>query len=353
LIDRCVLGICAGKHSVAKYLIQKHGFKLLRLTTEPRRSSQAEASDQLQLPPSSYISEPAAHSFQSADDLVHFVTTRWREQWVITDMSNEALLEKLLLRPFFLLVSVDAPISLRWWRFTDRCWRKQLEPPDLEKFVLLNDQCQYGQKNGVMYLESRAHVRLFNASSSMQDLYAALDQLDLMNQQRLRPCWDQYFMQLASLAAQRSNCMKRRVGCVLVKNRRVMSTGYNGTPRNTKNCNDGGCPRCNLDQGSGTALSTCLCLHAEENALLEAGRERIGDGSVLYCDTCPCLTCSVKIAQMGISEVVYSVGYNMDLETAAILNEAGVKLRQFLPPPNNLIDLRDVSKNSDIQESSE
>ncbi|KAI1938442.1 Deoxycytidine monophosphate (dCMP) deaminase [Ophidiomyces ophidiicola] len=324
-------GICAGKHSVARYLIQKHGFKLLRLTTEPRRSSQAEASDQLQLPPNSYISEPAAHSFQSADDLVHFVTTRWREQWVITDMSNEALLEKLLLRPFFLLVSVDAPISLRWWRFTDRLLT--FEPPDLEKFVLLNDQCQYGQKNGVMYLESRAHVRLFNASSSMQDLYTALDQLDLMNQQRLRPCWDQYFMQLASLAAQRSNCMKRRVGCVLVKNRRVMSTGYNG-------------PRCNLDQGSGTALSTCLCLHAEENALLEAGRERIGDGSVLYCDT-------VKIAQMGISEVVYSVGYNMDLETAAILNEAGVKLRQFLPPPNNLIDLRDVSKNSDIQESSE
>ncbi|KAI1925329.1 Deoxycytidine monophosphate (dCMP) deaminase [Ophidiomyces ophidiicola] len=324
-------GICAGKHSVARYLIQKHGFKLLRLTTEPRRSSQAEASDQLQLPPNSYISEPAAHSFQSADDLVHFITTRWREQWVITDMSNEALLEKLLLRPFFLLVSVDAPISLRWWRFTDRLLT--FEPPDLEKFVLLNDQCQYGQKNGVMYLESRAHVRLFNASSSMQDLYTALDQLDLMNQQRLRPCWDQYFMQLASLAAQRSNCMKRRVGCVLVKNRRVMSTGYNG-------------PRCNLDQGSGTALSTCLCLHAEENALLEAGRERIGDGSVLYCDT-------VKIAQMGISEVVYSVGYNMDLETAAILNEAGVKLRQFLPPPNNLIDLRDVSKNSDIQEPSE
>ena len=108
-------------------------------------------------------------------------------------------------------------------------------------------------------------------------------------------------MQLASLAAQRSNCMKRRVGCVLVREKRVVSTGYNGTPRNLKNCNAGGCaftgspiswivlttpgPRCNSGQKAGIDLSTCLCLHAEENALLEAGRERIREGSILYCDT--------------------------------------------------------------------
>lgn len=72
-------------------------------------------------------------------------------------------------------------------------------------------------------------------------LHQALDGLDLTNDQRLRPNWDQYFMQLASLAAQRSNCMKRRVGCVLVREKRVISTGYNGTPRNLRNCNEGGC----------------------------------------------------------------------------------------------------------------
>ena len=72
-------------------------------------------------------------------------------------------------------------------------------------------------------------------------LHETLDTLDLANPQRLRPTWDQYFMQLASLAAQRSNCMKRRVGCVIVQGKRVISTGYNGTPRNLKNCNEGGC----------------------------------------------------------------------------------------------------------------
>lgn len=138
-------------------------------------------------------------------------------------------------------------------------------------------------------------------------------------------------MQLASLAAQRSNCMKRRVGCVLVREKRVISTGYNGTPRGLKNCGEGGCARCNEGQSSGVGLGTCLCIHAEENALLEAGRERIREGAILYCDTCPCLTCSIKIAQVGISEVVYSYGYSMDTETAAVFKEAGVHLRQFIP----------------------
>jgi len=125
--------------------------------------------------------------------------------------------------------------------------------------------------------------------------------------------------------------MKRRVGCVLVREKRVIITCYNGTPRGMKNCSEGVCSRCNDGNSSGAALSTCLCLHAEENALLEAGRERIREGSTLYCDTCPCLTCSIKIAQVGVSEVVYSQGYSMDTDTAAVFKQAGVRLRQFIP----------------------
>lgn len=133
--------------------------------------------------------------------------------------------------------------------------------------------------------------------------------------------------------------MKRRVGCVLVREKRVVSTGYNGTPRGMRNCNDGGCSRCNAGEHAGAGLDTCLCLHAEENALLEAGRDRIRDGAVLYCNTCPCLTCSVKITQVGISEVVYAQGYNLDSTAAAIFKEGGVHLRQFSPPREGLIDL--------------
>lgn len=106
-----------------------------------------------------------------------------------------------------------------------------------------NDRHLYEKDIGRVYLTDRAQVRLFNSSSSREELYQSLQALDLADEQRLRPNWDQYFMELASLAAQRSNCMKRRVGCVLVRERRVISTGYNGTPRHLANCNEGGCTR--------------------------------------------------------------------------------------------------------------
>jgi dCMP deaminase len=281
-------------------------------------------------------------TFWDIDALIDFVTKRWREHWVLTDIYDDATLESLLRRPFFMLISVDAPLTLRFQRFSDRCQRRSIQPPSLSTFVTWSDTSLYAHapdSHGTAYLSSRAHMHILNNFPTITAFHAALSTLSIVSSTRLRPSWDAYFMTLASLAAQRSNCMKRRVGCVLVYNNRVISTGYNGTPRGIRNCNDGGCARCNVGSGAGAGLSTCLCLHAEENALLEAGRERIKEASVLYCDTCPCLTCSVKITQVGISEVVFSQSYNMDTETAAIFKEAGVKLRQFSPPRSGLINL--------------
>ena len=113
----------------------------------------------------------------------------------------------------------------------------------LEDFVNRNDEHLYSPASGLARLIEKAQVRLINSTTSLKALHESLDRLELLDEQRLRPSWDQYFMQLASLAAQRSNCMKRRVGCVLVRDKRVISTGYNGTPRNLTNCNDGGCKR--------------------------------------------------------------------------------------------------------------
>lgn len=73
--------------------------------------------------------------------------------------------------------------------------------------------------------------------------------------------------------------------------------------------------------------------------MLEAGRDRIGGSATLYCNTCPCLTCSVKITQVGISEVVYNQGYMVDMMTAKIFEESGVRLRQFSPMTDGLVDL--------------
>ncbi len=113
--------------------------------------------------------------------------------------------------------------------------------PSLEEFVALSDGQMYSQNMGLAKLINQAEVQLINQTSSLSTLFGALGGLDLANEERLRPNWDEYFMRLASLAAQRSNCMKRRVGCVVVREKRVVSTGYNGTPRYLKNCNEGGC----------------------------------------------------------------------------------------------------------------
>ncbi|KAI1173134.1 cytidine deaminase-like protein [Nemania sp. FL0916] len=364
---------CAGKSTVADYLVEHHGFKKLHLedraqewqkhTQNGRPESETngtqitpEAGDNifitktLPIQPKNGVAQ-SPHTFASEGDLVDFVTKHWRSRWITTDISSEAVLDALSRRPFFILISVDAPVTVRWRRHQAR--EKQLGHASasssasisLEDFVTESDAHLYDASSGVLPLMSRAAIRLLNTSDSLAHLYATLGKLDLTNGDRLRPSWDSYFMALASLAARRCNCMKRAVGCVVVDSkRRVISTGYNGTPRNLTNCMDGGCARCNSgDVGSGMSLATCLCLHAEENALLEAGRERIRDGSVLYCNTCPCLTCSIKIVQVGISEVVYSQGYSMDGETARVFLSAGVKLRQFSPPADGLIHLEKMS----------
>ena len=354
--------ICSGKHTTAEYLVQHHNFLRLHLPspTTTRQGPTDQTPDPRLLPTTTDLKGTRGLTFPDVDSLLDFVTKRWREHWVLTDISSLAVLELLLRRPFFLLISVDAPVSLRYRRFTSRCERRGVGGMGLEEFVGWNDMGLYGtgvstasaaengsddgthsstttMTTGIAHLLPRAHLQLLNNHASINTYYAFLSTLDLPSPIRLRPTWDAYFMTLASLASLRSNCMKRRVGCVLVHNSRIISTGYNGTPRNLKNCNEGGCDRCNSARQGGVGLATCLCLHAEENALLEAGRERIREGAVLYCDTCPCLTCSVKIAQVGVKEVVYSQSYNMDDQSRRVLKEAGVELRQYFPPRSGLV----------------
>jgi len=143
-----------------------------------------------------------------------------------------------------------------------RCLKFGKKTPSLEDFVKNSDMNIYSPQ-GIMPLLQRATVRIINPHTTVSDLHSTLKHANLLDTSRLRPSWDSYFMHLADLAARRSNCMKRRVGCVLVRSGRVISTGYNGTPRGIQNCNEGGCSRCNIGEGSGQSLSSCLCMHAE------------------------------------------------------------------------------------------
>ncbi|MBC8493091.1 MAG: dCMP deaminase family protein [Chloroflexi bacterium] len=155
-----------------------------------------------------------------------------------------------------------------------------------------------------------------------------------MDGPRKRPSWDEYFMTIAYDVASRSNCLRRSVGAVIVKGRNIISTGYNGTPIGVQDCFDGGCPRCQSDAPSHTGYDTCICVHAEENAIAFAARHGTqADESVMYTTLRPCLGCLKLCVQAGIREIVYSEGFQYEEELEVVyrqlVEEAGLRMRQL------------------------
>lgn len=125
---------------------------------------------------------------------------------------------------------------------------------------------------------------------------------------RPRPDWDDYYMGIAMAVRRRANCLGNRVGAILVLNSRVIATGYNGTPSGMPNCEDGGCERCNNRHlyKSGQGYDLCICVHAEQNALLMAARVGIPvEGATLYTTMQPCFGCAKEALQAKVASVVY------------------------------------------------
>jgi dCMP deaminase len=123
-----------------------------------------------------------------------------------------------------------------------------------------------------------------------------------------RPGRDDYFMTIAMAVRRRADCVGNRVGAVVVQDRRIVSTGYNGTPENMPNCSEGGCHRCSerASYPAGTGYDLCICVHAEQNALLAAARFGIAvSGATLYTTMRPCFGCTKEMLQAGVREVFY------------------------------------------------
>lgn len=144
-----------------------------------------------------------------------------------------------------------------------------------------------------------------------------------------RPDWDSYFVRMAHLAATRSTCLRRHVGAVIVKDRMVLSTGYNDTPRGITNCGDGGCARCAGDAPSGTSHDTCLCLHAEMNCVVQAAYHGVAiAGGTIYVTYQPCLICAKLLLNVGIKRIVFE-GHYPDPLALEMLTKADVELVRY------------------------
>jgi dCMP deaminase len=214
----------SGKKTIASYLITR--YKFTQLFIKPSGSDSKD-------------------SFKSLAEAVQYATSHWQERFVILSIDHYSNYGIALKRPFFLLIYVDAPVSIRYARSlsrlsTDKSSQKSTDSKivvDLERFILRDETQLYtpfGHQIGdclakllfnhqsCLYdFHNIADIRLLNNSTNCRELYMKIDDLDLLNPERLRPGWDTYFMALCELASKRSNCMKRRVGCIIVADARV------------------------------------------------------------------------------------------------------------------------------------
>lgn len=155
-----------------------------------------------------------------------------------------------------------------------------------------------------------------------------------MNSDERRLSWPEYFMNIAYLVSERSTCLRRRVGAVAVKDRRILATGYNGAPAGLAHCREAGCARETMRIPSGQRHEICRGLHAEQNVIVQASIHGVNlAGADLYCTNHPCALCAKMLINCGIRNIFYAEPYPDDL-AGSLLGEAGITARRlcFTPP---------------------
>lgn len=147
--------------------------------------------------------------------------------------------------------------------------------------------------------------------------------------------WPEYFMNIAFLVSERSTCIRRKVGAVMVKDKRVLATGYNGAPSGLSHCLERGCLRADLGIPSGQRHEICRGLHAEQNIILQAASHGINIGGAdLYCTTYPCSLCAKMLINCGTRRIFYAGSYPDEL-TESLLAEAGIEATRFTIEPRS------------------
>lgn len=253
--------------------------------------------------------------------------------YVIDSIRNPAEVEELKRLGNFYLIHITADAHVRFERLKTR--GREEDPAtfeafqEMEQLEMTNEDKAKQNLKGTFALADKVVIN----NGTLEQLYEQLDSaLSAFSKEFkvVRPTWDEYFMGIANEVASRSTCVKRRVAAVIVRDKQIISTGYNGTPRRTRNCCEGGCPRCNNFEDGGKNLEDCFCSHGEENAIVQAAYNGVSTkGCTIYTTFSPCLICAKMIINAGISEVVYNEKYPLADNAHALLNEAGVKVRAF------------------------
>jgi dCMP deaminase len=256
------------------------------------------------------------------------------ENYVFTSIRNPSEVKLLQKRDDFVLVNVTAPDNVRLQRIISR-GKTEKDPQTLSELQEKENQERSSDPNAqqLHIVGKMAKITLRN-DVPIEKLKGKVQKLvedNLYKYQDKRPNWDNYFMSIAEAVKQRNTCLSAGKGTVIIQEKRIISTGYNGSPKGITHCNLGGCIRCtNRHLGkikSGVYSQPCICAHSEENAIVQAAYNGVSTrGATLYTTFTPCTNCCKMIINAGIIQVIAKVVYPDDVGTS-LLKEAGVSLR--------------------------
>jgi dCMP deaminase len=257
------------------------------------------------------------------------------ENYVITSIRNPLEAKKILESEEAILVNVVASDKVRIKRLNAR--GREGDPKTVQE-LREKEKKEMSNNPAAQQLHKVAKMAKITVRNegTLEELQKKVDKMVkdyLYKLQPSRPTWDEYFMNVAENIKLRATCLSAGKGTVLVKGNRVISTGYNGSPKGIKHCNEGGCERCTLRHlgkiKSGVYSAPCVCSHSEENSIVQAALYGTStNGSIMYTTFTPCVNCAKLIINAGIREVVAKVQYPDDVGLK-LFKEAGVKFRLF------------------------
>jgi len=253
---------------------------------------------------------------------------------VVDSIRNPHEVEQLKKSKEFILIGIEAPPEVRFRREVER--GRVGAPKSLQEFIIQeeieNSKDELSQQ--LRKCMNMTDVVIVN-NSTMDVLKRKIDQIIWK-----RPSWDEYFLKMSLLVAERSTCLRHHVGCVLVKEKRVLTTGYNGAPSGTKDCLKLGCLRDEKKIPSGERHEICRATHAEQNALIQACIHGISvEGGTMYCTHSPCILCAKMIVNARIKKFV-TCGKYADQSFKELFDQVEIEF-VVLPKPDTMINVLD------------
>ncbi len=249
---------------------------------------------------------------------------------VIDSIRNPSEVQSLQQLNNFFLIAVDAPVNLRYRRAKSR---NRIENVDsLNDFIEMENReksLNTNHQNIIACIEQSEFK--INNDGNFEELRKKVAEIIIQLEKRVRPSWDVYFLKMAFLVAERSTCLRHHVGAIIIKDRHVLTTGYNGAARNIEDCLKLGCLRNQLNIRSGERHEICRAIHAEQNAIIQAGVHGVDiDGGTLYCTHSPCIICSKMIVNAGIKRVVTCGEYPDDFNLVmSLFEQANVQFNRI------------------------